>query len=64
MEEGLLKISNLRQINRMMKLKLKSVKEDQLVERSDVDSDHLLLQNLLYEATHLQNQVAAVQDYK
>ncbi|XP_021951482.1 THO complex subunit 5 homolog [Folsomia candida] len=64
MEEGLVKISSLRLINRMMKLKLKSVKDEQLSVRNDVDSDHLLLQNLLYEATHLQNQVAAVQDYK
>lgn len=48
----------------MMKLKMKSVKDEQLNVRNAVDADHLLLQNLLYEATHLQNQVSAVQDYK
>ncbi|XP_021960014.1 THO complex subunit 5 homolog isoform X2 [Folsomia candida] len=64
MEEGLMKLSSLRLINRMMKLKLKSVKDEQLSVRSGVDSDHLHLQNLLYEATILQKQAAAVQEYK
>jgi len=64
MEDGMMMIMSLRRLNRLMKIKLKLAKEDQLAMRNEVDSDHLLLQNLLYEATHLQNQVAAVQDYK
>jgi len=57
-------ISSFRRISRLLKLKLKFAKEELFSVRNDVDSDHLLLQNLLYEATHVQDSVAAVQDYK
>lgn len=62
--EGLNYIASMKTINRLLKLKLKSVKDEQFTKRTEVDAEHLKLQNLLYEATNLQNQVAAVQDYK
>ncbi|CAL8087830.1 unnamed protein product [Orchesella dallaii] len=62
--EGLNYLASLRTINRLLKFRLKIVKDEQQAKRKQVDSEHLLLQNLLYEATNLQNQVAAVQDYK
>ncbi|ODM93791.1 THO complex subunit 5 B [Orchesella cincta] len=62
--EALNYLTSLRTINRLLKFKLKIVKDEQQARRKQVDTEHLLLQNLLYEATNLQNQVAAVQDYK
>ncbi len=62
--EGLNCLMSLRTLNRLMKFKLKIVKDEQHSKRQEVDAQHLLLQNLLYEARNLQNQVAAVQDYK
>ncbi|CAG7723978.1 unnamed protein product [Allacma fusca] len=62
--EGLLLLNKLRHLNRISKLRLKLVKDDALNHRQDVDRNHLLLQNLLYEATHLKKQVEAVQEYK
>lgn len=62
--EGLNCLMSLRTLNRLMKFKLKIVKDEQHLKRQEVDAQHLLLQNLLYEARNLQNQVAAVQDYK
>lgn len=62
--EGLNCLVSLRTMNRLLKFKLKIAKDEQHLKRQEVDSEHLTLQNLLYEATNLQNQVAAVQDYK
>jgi len=55
---------DLRNLNRLFKLRLKVSKDEVSSMRHEVDAEHLRLQNLLYEATHLSNQVAAVQEYK
>ncbi len=57
-------VSTLRRFNRQLKLRLKIVKDELLEMRQNVDGDHLALQNLLYEALHLNKQVTAVKDYK
>lgn len=62
--EGVNCLTSLKTINRLLKFKLKIAKDEQAYKRHFVDTEHLVLQNLLYEATNLQNQVAAVQDYK
>lgn len=57
-------LTSLRRINRLFKLRIK-IEKDQIAEhRQKADSDHLRLQNLIYEATHLKDQVLAMQDYK
>jgi hypothetical protein len=45
-------------------LKQKVVKDELLEQKQAVDADHLTLQNLLYEALHLNKQMSAVKDYK
>lgn len=62
--EGLNCVIKLRTINRLLKIRLKIAKDEQVAKRQEVDAEHLTLQNLLYEATNLQNQMAAVQGYK
>jgi len=57
-------MADLRRHSRYLKLKLKSVRDDLILQRQSADTDHLELQNLLYEAIHLNKQVAAVKDYK
>ncbi len=56
--------SSLRRLNRQLKLKQKVVKDELLEQKQAVDADHLTLQNLLYEALHLNKQMSAVKDYK
>lgn len=62
--EGLLLLGKIRQLNRLSKLRLKAVKDETMSCRQEVDRDHLLLQNLMYEAQNLKKQVEAVQSYK
>ncbi|CAL8119210.1 unnamed protein product [Orchesella dallaii] len=62
--EGLNYLTSLRTINRLLKIRLKIVRDEGETTRKDVDSEQYLLQNLLYEASNIQSQVAASQDYK
>lgn len=57
-------LTTIREMNRLYKLRLKIAKDNVSEQRQKVDADHLCLQNLIYEATHLNDQVSAVQDYK
>src|SRR5271156_1809729 len=57
-------MAKLRRINRFLKFRLRHVKDEAFAMRQDVDSDHLVYQNLLYEAIHLNKQVSAIKLYK
>jgi len=57
-------VACIRRSNRLLKLRLKHEKEEIQERRTNVDKNHLELQNLLYEALHLKKQVVAVKDYK
>jgi hypothetical protein len=62
--EGLMTLTSMKKCNRLMKLKLKYGKDELFALRTAVDADHLVLQNLLYEATHVMGSIGAVQEYK
>lgn len=54
----------LRKLNRLEKLRLKQSREDLHKVKGQVDSQHLQLQNLLYEVLHLQKEVTKCLQFK
>ena len=57
MVQGLPDFSTLRNANKLLKLRLGATKDDQRGVGIEMDSELLAVENLQYEAAHLQNQV-------
>lgn len=59
-----LKIILLKKLNRLEKMRMKECRDALQKYREQVDSDHLHLQNLVYENLHLSKEVAKCYDFK